>query len=144
MSSKYMISSFRPNMVMHDSMRHAETKELKTRRLDRDFMKNHPMTQGHTAFMHSWACQDFDPEVNKEMEIIRADKNGNFFTDDPMLAFYIVDQLEKGIEVNMPDQNKTPAKYKISEQSSPLPTRAEYDAYVAAQREKAEKASKAK
>lgn len=140
---KFMISSYRPFMLLHDSMRHAETKELKERRLDREFMKNHALTDGHKAFMHSWASADFDPVVAKEMEVIRADALGNFTTEDPMMAYYIVQQLSSCPEVNKPDQNKTPVKYEVNPLSDPIPTKEEYEA-MKAKLEKSKEASKAK
>lgn len=138
--AKWLIHSYRPLMLIHDSTLHELTRELKEKRLDPDALDECRQIKLHQNKGNSWACLELQEEERNQMKVIRADANGDFLVkDDPVLAYQIVEMLKNGPEINKPDMRRTPVRYELDPLSDPLPTKEEVEKLLAERKKKVEK-----
>lgn len=76
--AKWLIHSYRPLMLIHDSTLHELTRELKEKRLDPDALDECRQIKLHQNKGNSWACLELQEEERNQMKVIRADANGDF------------------------------------------------------------------
>jgi hypothetical protein len=134
----WVIDSFRSNFLIWDSMQHKLTRELleqyENDTIDSN-LKVKKMDNKHLAYA-SITIQEADREC---MKVAQADEDGQFVTEDPVLAFKIAKLLDEAPAIRHPITGKS-VKYVLSKQSAEIPTAAEV-AKILKEREATKKAS---
>ena len=98
-------------------------------------LKVKKMDNKHLAYA-SITIQEADREC---MKVAQADEDGQFVTEDPVLAFKIAKLLDEAPPIRHPITGKS-VKYVLSKQSAEIPTAAEV-AKILKEREATKKAS---
>ena len=141
----WIIKSYRPKMKLVDVFRNPVVKALYDIRTSDDILV-HPRARGMKAYLNIHASLDHTPEELKDMVWAEADEDGDFITEDPVLAFAITQELDKCGTLNNPNHPlKPPVKWELEKMSASIPTKEEVDKILKERKEKEElEASKAK
>jgi hypothetical protein len=128
-------------MKLFDPMRNKTVREL-FEAFENDTIDDHPKARKFDKKHAAYLSLDHSPKEIKEMLVAEADEDGDFATQDPCVAYLIVEQLKTGPEINHPLTKKA-VRYEVDKTSPPIPSKAEYEKLMSERAKKDGKEAKA-
>lgn len=123
----WVIDSFRPNFLIWDSLQHKATRELleafKNETID-DIKNSEIRKMDKKALAYAALDYSSDKSEWESMKVIQADAEGQFETDDPVMAYKIYKALEAAPPIQHPITLK-PVKFVLDRRSPAIPTKDE-------------------
>lgn len=123
----WVFDSFRPNFLIWDSLQHKATRELleayKNETID-DIKNSEIRKMDKKALAYAALDYTSDKSEWESMKVIQADAEGQFETDDPVMAYKIHKALSEAPMIKHP-VTMQPVKFVVDRRSPAIPTKDE-------------------